>query len=65
MSSAYTRSSISSYGNSSDCAIASMPSQVCPKTVQISVSPRLNAFTLYWQWSKTMPENVWYTLSSM
>ena len=45
--------------------MASMPSQVCPKTVASSFSPVLNALMRYWQWSKTMPENVWYTLSSM
>jgi hypothetical protein len=42
-----------------------MPSQVWPNTVQISVSPFLKALRRYWQWSNTMPENVWYTLSSM
>ena len=39
--------------------MVSMPSQVWPNTVQISVSPFLNAFTWYWQWSKMMPEKVW------
>ena len=38
------RSSISSSGNSSDWEIVSRPSQVWPKTAQISVRPFLNAF---------------------
>jgi len=35
-----------------------MPSQVWPKTVQISVAPLRIALMRYWQWSKMIPEKV-------
>ena len=38
--------------------MVSSPSQVWPKTAQISVVPFLNALKWYWQWSKMMPEKV-------